>query len=139
MSEVSDQVKGMPFDPAIYNSAIKAANLVAEECARGRTGTFEGMTVAQWVGCDDVGASSRYMAYTLDDGKTRMPIADYAYPHDYDDLGRCIRMVRACGFTDISPMCATSTKWMRICNNWEDLVCLYDNEEYEAVYDLLNE
>lgn len=139
ISAISDEVirqhPNMTFDPAIYNACIKAANVVVDECKREKLMTKQGMTVAQWFNCDDTGLSSKYMAYVLDNGATRLPVPAFEIPHDADDLERCIRMVKACGFrhADIDRMYSKSKVWRCISENWHELVKHYDKGDHEYI------
>lgn len=137
--ELSRQCPDMPFCPSIFNTAIKAANLVVEECAREPVKVREGMSISEWFECDDTGTSSKYMAYVIDGGTTRLPIQGYSYPHDADDFGRCLRMVRALGFEKkVFLMLTTGHEWREIASHWEELVAHYDNENWEELYSFLS-
>lgn len=137
--ELSRQYPDMPFCPSIFNTAIKAANLVVEECARVPVKVREGMSISEWFECDDTGTSSKYMAYVIDGGTTRLPIQGYSYPHDADDFGRCLRMVRALGFEKkVFLMLTTGHEWREIASHWDELVAHYDNENWEELYSFLS-
>ncbi|OQK43826.1 gp42 [Vibrio vulnificus] len=137
--ELSRQCPDIPFCPSIYNAAIKAANLVVEECAREPVKTREGMSISEWFECDDTGLSSRYMAYVIDGGATRLPMQGYEYPRDAGDFGRCVRMVRALGFEKkVFLMLTTGHEWREIANHWDELVSLYDGEQWEKLHGLLS-
>nr|WP_012219933.1 hypothetical protein [Vibrio sp. 0908]ABX77121.1 gp42 [Vibrio sp. 0908] len=137
--ELSRQCPDRPFCPSIFNTAIKAANLVVEECAREPVKVREGMSISEWFECDDTGTSSKYMAYVIDGGTTRLPIQGYSYPHDADDFGRCLRMVRALGFEKkVFLMLTTGHEWREIASHWDELVAHYDNENWEELYSFLS-
>lgn len=137
--ELSHQCPDMPFCPSIFNTAIKAASLVVEECAREPVKVREGMSISEWFECDDTGTSSKYMAYVIDGGTTRLPIQGYSYPHDADDFGRCLRMVRAIGFEKkVFLMLTTGHEWREIASHWDELVAHYDNENWEDLYSFLS-
>lgn len=137
--ELSRQCPDMPFCPSIFNTAIKAANLVVEECAREPVKVREGMSISEWFECDDTGTSSKYMAYVIDGGTTRLPIQGYSYPHDADDFGRCLRMVRSLGFEKkVFLMLTTGHEWREIASHWDELVAHYDNENWEELYSFLS-
>lgn len=137
--ELSRQCPDMPFCPSIFNTAIKAANLVVEECAREPVKVREGMSISEWFECDDTGTSSKYMAYVIDGGTTRLPIQGYSYPHDADDFGRCLRMVRALGFEKkVFLMLTTGHEWREIASHWDELVAHHDNENWEELYSFLS-
>lgn len=138
-AELSRQCPNMPFCPSIFNTVIKAANLVVEECGREPVKVREGMSISEWFECDDTGTSSKYMAYVIDGGTTRLPIQSYSYPHDADDFGRCLRMVRALGFEKkVFLMLTAGPEWRDIANHWDELVAHYDNENWEGLYSFLS-
>ena len=138
MSELSRQIPNMPVDSKIFNVCIEAANLIVAECARERVTAVQGMGVSAWFESDDTGSSSRYMACKLDGGKTRLPLQGYEYPSDADDFGRCVRMVRACGYEDrIHLMIDTGEEWKQIANSWNNLTGLYDDENWDTLYNCL--
>jgi hypothetical protein len=137
-NELTRQHPDMPFCPDIFNAAIKAANIVVDECAREPVKPTKGMTIAQWFNTDDTGLSSKYMAYVIDGGKTRLPIQGYEYPRDASDFGRCLRMVEACELEKkVFLMLPAGKEWRHIATEWESLVGLYKAEDWEEFYELL--
>ncbi|MCD9516439.1 hypothetical protein [Photobacterium carnosum] len=128
-----------PFCPSILNVVIKAANLVVEECGRDLRKVREGMSISEWFECDDTGSSSKYMAYVIDGGTTRLPIQNYSYPHDAADFGRCLRMVRALGFeTKVFLMLTAGHEWRDIATHWDKLVVHYENNNGKEIYSFLS-
>lgn len=137
--ELSRQCSDMPFCPNIFNVVIKAASLVVEECAREPVNVREGMSISEYFECDDIGSSSKYMAYFIDGGTTRLPIQDYSYPHDADDFGRCLRMVRALGFENkVFLMLTAGHEWRDIATHWGKLVDHYENQNRKEIYSFLS-
>ena len=137
-NEITKQNPELPFEPSLYNKIIEAANMVVAECGRERVYSRKGMTPAEWLASDDVGLSSSYMITVLTSIGHPSPNGDA--PRDADDLGRCIRMVKACGLEDkVSLMLDMGQQWKRIAKNWEHLVKLYEQEQYSEIYAFLRE
>lgn len=135
-NELTKQNPELPFETSLYNKIIEAANMVVAECSRERVYSREGMTPAEWLASDDVGLSSRYMLTVMESLGHPLPNGDT--PRDADDLGRCIRMVRACGLEDKVPlMLEMGQQWKRIAQNWEHLVKLHEQEQYSDIYAFL--
>lgn len=130
-NELINQNPNLTFDPRIFNKVIAAANDIVKECASAPKMPSEGMTLRDWLGCGDVGLSSRYMAEVLDGGETCHFVSDYHYPHDVSDFARCVRMVAALDWTERVPMLLGKGKeWDYIARNWKQMVKLYDHKEY---------
>ncbi|EOA9037777.1 hypothetical protein ACIMS2_005234 [Vibrio harveyi] len=138
MTELAEQNPDLGMDAALMNKVIEAANLVVDECSRDRVYATSPMTPQEWLKSDDVGLSSKYMLTVLAD--LGFPADDGDRPHDACDLGRCIRMVRACGFEDkVEKMRGRGKCWTRIAENWEMLVQWYDAQKGEDIYNFLNQ
>lgn len=134
--ELSKQNPSIPFESALYNKICEAANLIADECRRERTYATKKMTPQEWLMSDDVGESSKYMLTVL--ANIGHPMPDGETPRDTDDLGRCIRMVKACGLeSEISKLRAMGDKWARIAEYWEELKALYTADNHAEIYDFL--
>lgn len=138
MTALATQLPQMAARASIMNVCLRAANMVADECNRSLVKAMPGMTIQQWFECDEVGLSSKYMALKLDSGKTRLPLVGYGYPHDADDFGRCLGLVRACGFeNDIGAMYATGPEWAAIVTAWDRLVVLYETDNVSVFHEYL--
>lgn len=130
--ELTRQHPDMPVISSVFNKCIEAANLICEECERERVMARKGMSLIEWFNCDDTGLSSRYMAWVIDSGiPPQIPVQDYEYPRDADDLGRCIRMVRACELENHVFLLRTAGhEWRQIANDWQKLVAWYDQNNW---------
>lgn len=136
--ELARQKPNLPFESSLYNKVVEAANLIAAECSRERVYSTAGMTPQEWLASDDVGTSSRYMITVL--ASLGFPMPDGATPSDGDDLGRCIRMVDACGLeSEIYRLEEMGDDWCRIARNWSSLKEWYADSDYQAIYQFLNE
>lgn len=136
--ELNRQNPSSSFDARLYNTIIEAANLISNECCRERITANKGMSPAEWLASDDVGQSSKYMLTVL--AKVGIPAPDGPTPLDADDLGRCIRMVNACGFESrVKMMSQMGNSWKSIANNWTQLVSWYDKSQWDTIYKFLSE
>lgn len=61
-------------------------------------------------------------------------------PMDGSDFGRCVRMVESCGLQDhIDKMAGCSDGWSKIVANWEELVCLYKNNNGGQLFEFFSD
>lgn len=135
-NELSRQAPDLPFDSTLFNKVIDAANLICEECKRERVYATSFMTPEEWLASDDVGESSRYMHSVLI-GASAKP--DGPIPSNFDDLGRCIRMVKACQLSkEIPRLYSMGNRWRRIAENWERLCDMYQANKSDSIYTFLN-
>lgn len=90
----------------------------------------------EWLTSGDVGMSSESLLYRLIDGP-----GDDSHPHDADDLGRCLRMLkRFPNLYNRLPLAADmSETWAHLIENWPLLVALYDAEDFGLVYNVICE
>ncbi|NKG32458.1 hypothetical protein FVB43_20720 [Erwinia rhapontici] len=137
-NEVCRQHPGLPAEPRLMNAVIAAADGLVKEFAKPIVKASSGMGLTAWLSSDDVGISSKYMAWVLsEDG---FPEPEFAYPRDPDDFGRCLRMVRAIpGFEvdeKIDLMLEHGQKWQAFANNWHDWANAYDDpdDDGSAIY-----
>lgn len=133
MAALSRQVPGLPAEPRLMNCVISAANSICEEFAKPIVKASAGMGLADWLASDDVGMSSKFMASVL----TGQFKAEFAVPHDPDDLCRCIRMVKAMPELEglIHLMCDHGTMWSAVANNWERWSAMDEAEQWDTLYD----
>lgn len=133
MDALARQVPGLPAEPRLMNCVISAANSICEEFAKPIVKASAGMGLTDWLASDDVGMSSKFMASIL----TGQFSAEFAIPHDPDDLGRCIRMIQAIPELKgtIHLMCSHGTMWTAVANNWERWSEMYQAERWENLYD----
>jgi hypothetical protein len=118
--------------PRQMNAIIQAANLVVEAFKIEERKSVPEMGVALWRQTDDTGMSSKFMASIL------FPQCGggdpYAYPHDADDFGRCVRMLKAARQTDwlgrpedrYARLSDSGREWKWLVSNWERLVAIYE-------------
>lgn len=138
VSAILKNLSGKSCDAALMNKIIEAANLVCEECARERVYAVKPMSTAEWLACDDVGQSSKYMLQFISDTKNLAP-ENGPVPRDADDLGRCIRMLEFTGLiSDIDKIKEASSEWALIAENWTVLTQLYNNGDGEQIYAFLS-
>ncbi len=137
MKELGRQHPGLTADSRM-NKVIEAANLVCEEYDREPLKNGPGIGLAAWIGSDDTGASSLFMASVLSNGQLH---ARNAYPHDPDDLGRCIRLLVAVPvFADrLHLMSSQGPQWAAVVANWEQWTRMYndENDDGSELYDAM--
>lgn len=103
---------------------------VYREWVRPKRPAKPGMSVEQWLACDDVGKSSKFMVCTLS-GNTP---ADYAHPHDLSDFSRCAKALDAIKplRLQLSKMSATSPQWQALVKCWDSIDTLRHSSRAEA-------
>lgn len=132
--EICKQVPGLPAEPRLMNCVIAAANMIVAEFKKPIVKATPGMGLNAWVQSDDTGMSSRYMAYALSGNAwlMRWGTPEFAYPRDPDDLGRCIRLIRAVPeLAERVHLMAQSDhgkEWFAVAANWSRWVAMYDDE-----------
>lgn len=141
-NEICRQVPGMHVEPRLFNAVIAAANGLVGEFAKPIVKATPGMGLEAWLDSDDTGSSSLYMAWCLSAGQfgywqgRKQP--EPAYPHDPDDLGRCIRLIEAVPEFGgkIPEMSHRGAHWLAVTTNWTRWVEMYDDGD-ESLYDAM--
>lgn len=118
------------------NAIIKAADLLVLEFGQEDRVAKAGAGLAAWIASDDVGLSSLCMARTLAPmaGLGPCPAHRYSgginYPHDPDDLGRCIRLLDVVPALrpHIAKMAEVHPVWAAYVANWDAMEALYVKE-----------
>lgn len=137
--ELNRQIPGLPADGRM-NVVIKAANDICDEYSRELVSASAGMGLEAWLNSDDTGSSSLYMAWCLSHSQfgywqgRKQPEA--AYPHDPDDLGRCIRLIEAVPEFGgkIPEMSHRGHQWLAVTTNWERWVELHARGKGRELY-----
>lgn len=91
----------------------------------------------EWLVGGDTGISSKTMCAAL----FGVPPKDSDMPHDSSDFGRCLRFIRFMpdGTKDIVfEKLSDKPEWVEIGNRWDELVELYDQENWRGIYDILS-
>lgn len=140
--EIIRQFPGITVVPRQFNSIIAAANGIVTEFAKPIVKATPGMGLEAWLDSDDTGSSSLYMAWCLSSGQfgfwqgRKQP--EPAYPHDPDDLGRCIRLIEAVPEFGgkIPEMAHRGVQWLAVTTNWTRWVEMYDDGD-ESLYDAM--
>lgn len=142
MKAISNQVPGLPGEPRFVNCVIAAANSICAELEKPIVKATPDMGLEAWLDSDDTGSSSLYMAWCLSGGQfgywqgRKQP--EPAYPHDPDDLGRCIRLIEAVPEFGgkIPEMSHRGAHWLAVTTNWARWVEMYDDGD-ESLYDAM--
>ncbi len=118
------------------NAIIEAANEIISECEKPTVLSSPGMTIKQWLASDDWGLSSRYMM----DHITERHIHSYAFPHDADDFGRCVRLLEnVVGFKpeDYRIMKGSGKEWDNLVDVWPQALEAYKAKRYHECTDII--
>lgn len=87
----------------------------------------------RWAAGDDTGVSSKAILKVM----TGQKISDgWCYPHDSDDLGRCLRLLALIPEwrTRLSEMGAVGPEWRALVKHWDELAALRETGNHPAVY-----
>lgn len=119
--------------PRYLNAVIKAANIIVDEFGRDDRYAKDGEGLQAWLASDDTGASSLFMARTLGPligERVRNQSAEVRYPHDPEDFGRCLRLLKAAPALreHLGAMAPTHNAWWQLVENWAELEALYNEE-----------
>ncbi len=94
LKEISTQAPDAPMPPSrVLDLICDSATRIVAEAAIDFRGSRESMGLNAWLSSDDTGLSSKYMAHVV----YGAPNSEYYWPRDEDDLGRCRRLIVACG------------------------------------------
>jgi hypothetical protein len=103
-AELDRQCPGASMPPSrVLNLICRSATEIVREAEIEFKPATPGMGLLAWLSSDDTGLSSLFMAHILYDA----PKADANFPRDNDDLGRCERLLSACGHP-------TEEKWAEL-------------------------
>jgi hypothetical protein len=119
-----------------WNAMIGAANLLCAEFNRPRVGAESCKGLAAWVCSDDVGLSSLAMARKLAPlaGLGECPPHRYQthgnYPHDPDDLSRCLKLLRCVPElrAHLGAMAECGPVWAGYVAQWDEMERLFAEE-----------
>jgi hypothetical protein len=90
----------------------------------------------RWLSGYDTGISSLTIASVLGGAKFGR---DRDVPHDSDDFGRCLRLVRLMEWRDVLVrVSAKYPAWAPIIERWDELAALHDAGKHEEIYDILS-
>ena len=129
--ELDRQNPGVEVISRQMNSIIDAANSIIREFERPYTPAGENVGRDAWLKSDDVGLSSRYLAYMAG----LIGYAEYAHPHDSGDFGRCLSLIRACpkAFADLSRLPRDQKTWAKLLASWNELTELHGKGEHSEL------
>lgn len=123
--------------PRQLNSIIDAANTIVAALNTEDKQAMKGAGICAWLGADDQGMSSRYLASLL--FPENVSREEVSIPWDADDFGRCHRMLEVTGAADrmaeLKPVDAT---WQKLVANWPELTRHFVAQDYSAFQRLLN-
>lgn len=115
--------------PRQINAVIRAADDILAELRKPERVAESGAGLAAWLASDRVGHSSRWMAKTLA-GYWGGSSAQYAYPLDPGDFGRCLGLLDACPElrAQLPAMADTGPEWAALIAHWKELEAIFQQE-----------
>lgn len=133
--EIDRQYPGVGVESRCFNTIILAANNIYQEFAKPVVKASGGMGFAAWLASDDTGMSSLFMASKL----TGMFEAEYAYPHDPADFGRCLRLIEAVPELEskIRDMSQHGKEWVVVAAHWYEWAEVYRVDDGKRLYRLM--
>ncbi|MGK0688754.1 hypothetical protein ACSFC0_25740 [Serratia marcescens] len=133
--EIDRQHPGAGVESRCFNTIILAANNICQEFAKPVVKASGGMGLADWLASDDTGMSSLFMASKL----TGMFEAEYAYPRDPADFGRCLRLIEAVPELEskIRDMSQHGKEWAVVAAHWYEWSEVYRADDGKRLYRLM--
>lgn len=123
-----DEGEGLCIHTRQFNEIIKAANIIKETMATPFKHAEPNSGLKCWLTSDEVGTSSKFLAYTLS-GMAELK-TEYAYPRDVSDFVRCRKMLST--EPSLTPklylIASSSEIWASIFRNWDEICQAIDEE-----------
>jgi hypothetical protein len=138
MSLVGKEYPNLDVNTRQYNAIISAANSLADVLNKPHETAKENMGLEAWLLSDEVGMSSKFLAFKL----SGSPLAMTGYEHPYDaaDFQRCRKMLDAIPElkSRLNLVASESKVWAGLIEEW-DLICqLIDDDKCSEAYELIN-
>ena len=123
--------------PRQFNTVIAAANMIVAAYEKDFIPVTKGMTINEWMGTDECGASSQYVAYV----SSGMGTGEYFFPRDADDFSRVHKLVTMVQGMEngISRMSGTGPEWSRLAEAWPELTALFEAKQFKEVTEKMRE
>lgn len=123
------------------NAIISAADAIMDALRKPHTPATSGMGLRAWLGCDETGLSSWYMAHVLAPlagiGSPPHPTGTmssdpHPYPHAPSDFARCMGLLSA--VPELRPHLAAlgeghGPQWAALAGAWPELEALFEEEK----------
>lgn len=122
-----------------YNAVIKAANIICEEVRKPTVSATQNISLESWAMSDDVGMSSKFLAFKLS-GVPSL-ITDYALPYDVDDFSRCYKLIKSVPDlkNNFQKLAAEDASWQIILTQWDALQEFYESENWSEIQCVLDD
>lgn len=137
MGFIGNEYPDFPMNARQYNAIIQAANALAEELNSPHKAAIEGMGLDAWLHSDDVGTSSKFLAFKL----SGSPLARCGYSHPYDpaDFQRCRKMLDAIPKLKgkLNAISSESEIWAGLVRDWDSICQLIDDNKSHEAYSLI--
>lgn len=113
------------------NAVIRGVDEMIDDLNRDDVQAADNCGLAAWLRSDSTGLSARYLATMLSGRNCRENWRDgINYPHDPDDFGRCMRMLKACPelVPNLSRMADPThgPAWNALYAAWDELTAMYE-------------
>ncbi|MDX7085921.1 hypothetical protein [Serratia marcescens] len=133
--EIDRQHPGIAVESRLFNVMIQAVDAICQEFSKPILKSVAGMGLKAWLASDDTGLSSLFMASMLT-GEFR---AEYAYPRDTADFGRCMRLVAAVPELEVKirEMARHGREWAVVADHWYEWSEVYKADDGERLYRLM--
>lgn len=112
------------------NGVIRGVDTMLLEVNSPHRSAYPRMGLGAWMASDDVGLSSKYMAYCLEEFWI-WPKPENNYPHDPGDFGRCVMLLDAVPkFRERMQKMREGhgPQWTALIAAWDELEALYREE-----------
>lgn len=111
--------------PSLINTICRCATEIVTEAGRPPVYSTDAMGLTAWLASDDTGLSSKYMASELADPRFS---AEFYYPRDGGDFGRCYRLLRAAPelLKNFDRLATCPAPWPALHAGWMKLEELYE-------------
>jgi hypothetical protein len=120
MSFIGKESPGIKINVRQYNAIVSAATDICDELRKDSVLIKNGMGIKAWLECDEVGASSLYVAHKLCD---IAPKQNYAAPYDVSDFIRCEKLLIAAPELNdkFEQMAKCSDQWANLVSEWDGI------------------
>jgi hypothetical protein len=138
MGFIGDKYPELEVNARHYNAIISAANTLTDALNTPHESSKENMGLEAWLVSDEVGMSSKFLAFKL--SGSPLALSEYEHPYDPDDFQRCRKMLDAVPELKdkLNIMANESKVWAGLVQDW-DLICqLIDDDKCSDAYKLIN-
>ena len=120
-----------------YNAIISAANTLTDVLNTPHEPAKENTGLETWLRSDEVGMSSKFLAFKLSGNSLAM--TGYEHPYDPSDFERCRKMFKAVPELKdkLNLIASESAVWAGLVQDWELICQLIDDDKCSDAYQLI--